>query len=140
MRLKAIATERAPAIATTIQAILIHRPSRGKPASRHASSAPVRAKGSAKTECSNLIMSSVRRRRLRKGAKTHSTRHYAKRDADSFTRGGEPWAGALRGAGGMYRSGVVYLADRLRQGRSLHGYQSDPGHLSQRDEGGRRVA
>ena len=48
-------------IATIIQRIF--QPSCGvaKPSSRMASSAPVSAKGSANTECSNLIMSSVRR-------------------------------------------------------------------------------
>src|SRR5258708_34978893 len=63
-RLKAMATDRAATIATTIHASLAHKPSRANPASRQASSAPVSANGSANTECSNLIISSVRRRRV----------------------------------------------------------------------------
>jgi hypothetical protein len=40
-----MATDRAATIATTIHSSLIHKPSRGKPLSRQASSAPVSAKG-----------------------------------------------------------------------------------------------
>ena len=60
MRLKAIAAERAPTIARTIHSQLFCR--KRSPASgfsRKASSAPVSANGSANTECSNLIISSV---------------------------------------------------------------------------------
>src|SRR5579864_732792 len=64
-RLNAMATERAATMATTIQPMRQARAARAKPASRQASSAPVSAKGSAKTLCSNLIISSVNRRRLR---------------------------------------------------------------------------
>jgi len=53
--------ERAATIATTIHSRRVDKPSRVKAFSRQASSAPVSAKGSAKTECSNLIISSVRR-------------------------------------------------------------------------------
>ena len=61
MRLNAIAAERAPTIATTIQSSF-HAESVGRePSSRIASSAPVSANGSANTECSNLIISSVSR-------------------------------------------------------------------------------
>src|ERR1039458_3639023 len=63
-RLKAMAALRAPTIAATIQSTFGASPETVKPPSRKASSAPVRAKGRAKTECSNLIMSSVRRRRF----------------------------------------------------------------------------
>jgi hypothetical protein len=62
--LNVIAAERAATIATTIQISFISRPSRGKPCDRHASRAPVNAKGNANTECSNLIISSVRRSRF----------------------------------------------------------------------------
>jgi hypothetical protein len=68
-RLKAMATERAATIATTIQSSFQPRPSVEKFASRQARRAPVRANGSANTECSNLIISRVRRRRLKKVAK-----------------------------------------------------------------------
>src|ERR1035441_9219636 len=63
-RLNAMAAERAPIMATTIQASFPPIPADWYPPSRNPSSAPVSAKGRAKTECSNLIMSSVRRRRL----------------------------------------------------------------------------
>src|SRR5579859_3829610 len=58
-----IAAERAETIATTIQRICLHE---GQPCDvkRAASNAPVSAKGSAKTECSNLIISSTVRMRL----------------------------------------------------------------------------
>jgi len=69
--LKAMAAERAATMATTIQASFAAgngTPGSGAaPAaagSRRASSAPVRANGRAKTECSNLIISSVSRRRF----------------------------------------------------------------------------
>ena len=62
-RLNAIATDRAATMDTTIQPSLNISPWRSKSDARHASKAPVSAKGSAKTECSNLIMSSVRRKR-----------------------------------------------------------------------------
>src|SRR5689334_16567695 len=60
-----MAADRAHTIATTIQKILSHIPlvPSGTP-SRIASKAPVKAKGRAKTECSNLIISSVSRRRF----------------------------------------------------------------------------
>src|ERR1039457_2407524 len=65
-RLKAMAAERAETMATTIQRKRQPKPGIENPASRHASSAPVRANGRAKMECSNLIMSRVRRRRVQK--------------------------------------------------------------------------
>src|ERR1700693_1337715 len=64
MRLKAMAADRAPTIATTIHSNL---PANTRPArwlSRKASKAPVSANGSANTECSNLIISSVSRSRF----------------------------------------------------------------------------
>src|SRR5690348_486840 len=63
-RLNAMAADRAPTMATTIQAVLIHSRRRSRPPSRMASTAPVSANGSAKTECSNLIISSVSRTRF----------------------------------------------------------------------------
>src|SRR5205085_3227615 len=59
MRLKAIAAERAPTIAAVIQSAChqVGRPVAVKP--RAASSAPKKAKGSAKSVCSILIISSV---------------------------------------------------------------------------------
>ena len=65
-RLNAIATDLAATIATTIHASLNASPWRSKPEARQASKAPVSAKGSAKMECSNLIISSVRRTRWKK--------------------------------------------------------------------------
>ena len=63
-RLNAMAAERAPTIASTIQSS-VHQPREvNPPLSRNASIAPVSAKGSANTECSKRIISSVRRRRL----------------------------------------------------------------------------
>ncbi len=56
MRLKAIAAERAPTIATTI-----HRIWRGDGRPLAASTAPRKANGSAKRVCSILIISSVKR-------------------------------------------------------------------------------
>jgi len=56
-RLKAMAAERAPTIATMIQSSWW---TEGKPPA--ASIAPQSAKGSAKIECSHLIISSVTRR------------------------------------------------------------------------------
>src|SRR6185312_7905357 len=56
MRLKVMAALRAPTMATTIQPSTPHG---GQPPA--ASMAPSSAKGRAKTECSNLIISSVRR-------------------------------------------------------------------------------
>ncbi len=59
-----MAAERAPTMAITIQSNT-HQPLATKvPLSRKASRAPVSAKGSANTECSKRIISSVRRRRL----------------------------------------------------------------------------
>jgi len=63
-RLKAIAAERAATIATTIQSNWC---AVGKPPA--ASMAPQRAKGSAKMECSHLIISSVTRRLWKTGTK-----------------------------------------------------------------------
>ena len=63
-RLNAMAADRAPTIATTIHSSLRQILGDAKPLSRNASSAPVRAKGRAKTECSNLIISSVSRMRF----------------------------------------------------------------------------
>ena len=61
MRFMVMAAERAPTMATTIHRVCCHE---GKPpAARAASRAPTRAKGSAKTECSNLIISSTTRMR-----------------------------------------------------------------------------
>src|SRR5690242_18937491 len=68
MRLNAIAAERAETIATTIQVNRQSRPGMWTPLSRQARSAPVSANGSANTECSNLIMSSVSRSRVQKRA------------------------------------------------------------------------
>ncbi len=58
-RLKAIAAERAATIATRIQATFVHNA--GHPPGRPwaASNTAVSAKGSAKIECSHLIISSV---------------------------------------------------------------------------------
>ena len=64
MRLKAMAADRAPTMATTIHSSLPANTRPGKWLSRNASSAPVSANGSAKTECSNLIISSVSRSRF----------------------------------------------------------------------------
>ena len=61
MRLNVIATERAETIETTISASRIQNRSIVNADSRQASRAPVNANGSAKTECSNLIISSVNR-------------------------------------------------------------------------------
>src|SRR6202011_571471 len=63
MRLMVIAAERAATIATTIHATCrnVGQPCRE---TRAASSAPVSANGSAKTECSNLIISSTVRMRF----------------------------------------------------------------------------
>src|ERR1700730_5624784 len=61
MRFMVIAAERAPTIATMIQRICQTLGKR--PASRAASRAPTSAKGRAKTECSNLIISSTIRSR-----------------------------------------------------------------------------
>ncbi len=58
-RLKAIAAERAETIATTIQSRIHGHCGTLKRLSRNASNAPVNANGSANTECSNLIISSV---------------------------------------------------------------------------------
>src|SRR5580658_2439149 len=63
-RLKAIAAERAPTIATTIQPIFVQAAAAPRPEWRKASRAPVSAKGKAKTECSNLIISRVSRMRF----------------------------------------------------------------------------
>ena len=63
-RLKAMAAERAHTIAITIQNSLRAISPPPEPLSRKASRAPVRANGRAKTECSNLIISSVSRRRF----------------------------------------------------------------------------
>src|SRR5690348_13755326 len=65
-RLNAIAADRAATIATAIQKKRQPSPSISNPLSRQARRAPVKAKGSANTECSNFIMSSVSRRRLQK--------------------------------------------------------------------------
>jgi len=59
IRLKVMAAERAPTIATTIQESRHARLPVAKPCSRKASSAAVSANGKANTECSNLIISSV---------------------------------------------------------------------------------
>src|SRR5579872_6474219 len=59
-----MAAERAPTMATIIQAIWRQEGQAMPRAYRAASSAPVRAKGSAKMECSNLIISSTVRKRL----------------------------------------------------------------------------
>src|SRR5450432_4030957 len=63
MRLMVMAAERAATMATTIQA---NWRSVGQPrcVARAASNAPVSAKGSANTECSNLIISRTMRMRL----------------------------------------------------------------------------
>jgi hypothetical protein len=70
-RLKAIAAERAVTMQTMIQTSCIGR---GQPSA--ASTAPVKAKGSAKTECSHLIISSVvprlRTNAMRRFASRHS--------------------------------------------------------------------
>src|ERR1700733_8575660 len=67
MRFTVMAAERAPTMATIIQAIW-RQEGQAMPwayrAYRAASRAPVRAKGSAKMECSNLIISSTVRKRL----------------------------------------------------------------------------
>src|SRR5690242_13992322 len=68
IRLNVMAAERAATIATMIQAKRRPKSFIWNPASRQASSAPVKANGNANTECSNLIMSSVRRSRLQKRA------------------------------------------------------------------------
>src|SRR5580704_5152405 len=65
-RLNAMATERAATMASTIQPIFNHKSCAVNASSRQANKAPVKANGNAKMECSNLIISSVRRRRLRK--------------------------------------------------------------------------
>src|SRR5690242_15867518 len=68
MRLIVIAKERAPIIATTIHAICSHVGQAALPpfawTVRAARSAAVSANGSAKMECSNLIISSTVRMRL----------------------------------------------------------------------------
>src|SRR5579864_4992677 len=64
MRFTVMAAERAPTMATMIQAIWRQEGQAMPRAYRAASSAPVRAKGSAKMECSNLIISSTVRKRL----------------------------------------------------------------------------
>src|SRR5579883_3340176 len=63
MRLSVMAAERAATMATTIHRIWRHV---GQPCTvaRAASNAPVSAKGSANTECSNLIISRIVRMRL----------------------------------------------------------------------------
>ena len=58
-RLKAIAADRAATIATTIHANFPASSLQPRPLPRTANNAPVNAKGSAKTECSNLIISST---------------------------------------------------------------------------------
>ena len=67
IRLNAIAADRAPTIAKTIQGSFASTTVALKFSSRTARKAPVRAKGSAKMECSNLIISSVRRNRFQNG-------------------------------------------------------------------------
>jgi hypothetical protein len=62
MRFMVMAAERAPTIATTIQRSW--RQVGKAPAERAASSAPTSAKGRAKIECSNLIISSTMRMRF----------------------------------------------------------------------------
>ncbi len=66
-RLNAMAAERAATIATTIQPDLAPGRARVEAGIAQASSAPVSAKGRANTECSNLIISSVRRMRFHIG-------------------------------------------------------------------------
>src|SRR5580704_19759760 len=65
MRFTVIAAERAATMATTIQTYWrsVGQPFGGWCVARAASSAPVSANGSAKTECSNLIISSTVRMR-----------------------------------------------------------------------------
>jgi uncharacterized protein len=60
-----MAAERAQTIADTIQSSFQPKFGVAKPSSRYANIAPVKANGRAKMECSNLIMSSVRDRRVR---------------------------------------------------------------------------
>ena len=62
IRFMVMAAERAPTMATMIQRSWRHVGN--APAERAASSAPTSAKGSAKTECSNLIISSTMRMRF----------------------------------------------------------------------------
>src|SRR5690348_6094741 len=67
MRFIVIAAERAPTMATMIQAIcqaMVRAAGQFARPARSASKAATRAKGSAKTECSNLIISSTVRMRL----------------------------------------------------------------------------
>src|SRR5580700_3159112 len=64
MRLNAMAADRAPTIATTIHSSLNANTPPVRCFSRNASNAPVSANGSANTECSNLIISSVSRSRF----------------------------------------------------------------------------
>src|SRR5260370_12293022 len=85
-RLNAMAAERAPTIATTIQASFRHRRSLARPPSRTASRAPVKAKGSAEIECSNLIISSVKRMRFQSIAAAFS----GQISTLSFQRSAEP--------------------------------------------------
>ena len=59
-----MAADRAATIATTIHSTLVHMTALAIGCSRNASIAPVSANGSANTECSNLIMSNVRRSRF----------------------------------------------------------------------------
>src|SRR6266403_6385125 len=79
MRFSVIAAERAATIATTI-----HKTCRsvGQPCSvaRAASSAPVSANGSAKTECSNLIISRTVRIRLVFTGKPQEFQHRGHRE------------------------------------------------------------
>ncbi len=59
MRLKVMAAERAPTMATMIQASFTAALRASRLDSRTANKAPVKANGKANTECSNLIISSV---------------------------------------------------------------------------------
>src|SRR5579862_2174702 len=60
-----MAADRAATMATTIHASFQPNCAELNPLSRNASRAPVSANGRAKTECSNLIISSVKRSRFR---------------------------------------------------------------------------
>src|SRR3977135_1207779 len=90
MRFIVIAAERAPTIATMIHKICRHD---GQPAAacqpgnapgiggwRAASRAPVSANGSAKTECSNLIISRIVRMRLGLTGKPQEFQHKGHRE------------------------------------------------------------
>src|SRR5260370_39638462 len=94
MRLTVIAALRAATMATTIQSTCF---SEGQACvvNRAASNAPVSAKGSAKTECSNLIISRTVRRRVIEGVGmwilTQSTQRSRRRGRRADT--------ALAGAG-----------------------------------------